>query len=182
MTFRVATRAREPSVALDRTSARMRRVIAAVKAEGIPAADIKTGGVGLSRIRIKTRNGHHRRIYRAVNSIRVTIRHVQTTGDVIQAAVEAGATSFSGIHLSSSKADELYRNALGDAFDDARVKAQILADHAGATLGAAQEITEGADAFNNGNQQQATSGSVGTPIEPGTTEIFAHVTVTFALE
>jgi uncharacterized protein YggE len=161
----------------------MRRVIAAVKAAGIPAADIRTQEVGLSRQRIKTHHGKHRRVvYRAVNGIGVTVRHIGTSGKVIDAAVNAGATGVSGIELSSSKVDDLRRQALGDAFDEARAKAETLAEHAGATLGAAQQITEGVDTFNGGNQQNATSGSTGTPIEPGTTKIHAEVTVTFALE
>jgi uncharacterized protein len=157
-------------------------VIAAVKAQGIPAADIETQQVGLSRVRIKTKNGHHRRVYRAVNSIGVTVRKIGKTGAVIQAGVDAGATGFGGVDLSSSRTDALYREALGDAFDEARAKAQELADRASATLGAAQQITEGFNEFNSGDQTFAAPSAGSPPIEPGTTEIFAEVTVTFALE
>ncbi|HKP89644.1 MAG TPA: SIMPL domain-containing protein [Thermoleophilaceae bacterium] len=183
--FRVTTRARTAANALDRNSARMGRVIAAIKAQGIPAADIETQHVSLSRVRIRISKGHHRHVYRAANAVRVTVRSVPKTGAVIQAGVDAGATGFSGPDLSYSKAEDLYRAALGDAFDEARAKAQELADRAGATLGPAVTITEGSDEFSNGgNQQNATSGGGGrvTPIEPGTTTVFAEVSVTFALE
>lgn len=182
-TLRVATRSRQAAVALNRNSARTRRVIAAVKAQGIPAADIQTQQVSLSRVRVKTRNGGHRRVYRATNGIGVTVRKVGRTGAVIGAAVNAGATSVSNLNLSSSKSRTLYRQALGDAFDDAKAKAQELADRAGATLGSAQTITEGFDEFSSGDQSYAApqAGS-SAPIEPGTTDIFAEVTVTFALE
>jgi uncharacterized protein YggE len=184
LAFHVTNRARQANVALDRNSARTRKVIAAVKAAGIPAADIETEHVGLSRLRIKTKHGHHRHVYRATNSIRVTVRQIGKTGRVIEAAVNAGATGFSGADLSSSKAEVLYREALGDAFDEAKAKAQELADRAGATLGPAQTISEGFDEFNTGNQQNAANGNAqaGVPIQPGRTEVFAEVTVTFALE
>jgi uncharacterized protein YggE len=134
VSFRVTTRAKRASVALAHNSARMRSVIAAIKARGIPADDIQTNSVSLSQVRIKVSKGHHRRIYRASNGVRVTIREIAKTGRVITAAVDAGATSFGSVDLSYSKADELYRQALGDAFDEAKAKAQELADHAGATL------------------------------------------------
>jgi uncharacterized protein YggE len=115
----------------------------------------------------------------------VTVHQISKTGAVIQAAVDAGATSFSGVDLSSSKVEDLYRQALGLAFDEARAKAQELADRAGATLGPAITITEGSPDFDTccGNQQNAVSGNVAVPpIAPGTTTVSAEVTVTFALE
>lgn len=186
LSFRVTTRARRAQVALDNNSARMRRVIAAVKAKGIPAADIETQHVSLSRVRVKVRKGVHRRIYRASNGVRVTVRQIGRTGVVIQAAVNAGATSFSGADLSASNVEDLYRDALGRAFDEARAKAQELAERAGATLGPALTISEGSAQFDSccAHQQNATSGGVSrpAPIEPGTTTVFAEVSVTFALE
>jgi hypothetical protein len=181
-TLRVATRSARAATALSRNSARSLRVIADVKARGIPAADIRTQQVSLSRVRVKTANGKHRRVYRAQNSIGVTVRQIGKTGAVIGAAVDAGATGVGGLELSSSKSRDLYRQALGDAFDDARAKAQELADRAGATLGDAQTINEGFDEFSSGDTTFAAPQANAEPIEPGTTEIFAEVTVTFALE
>jgi uncharacterized protein YggE len=184
VSFRVTTRARRASVALAHNSARMRSVIAAIKARGIPADDIRTNTVSLSQFRIKVSKGHHRRMYRASNGVRVTIRQIAKTGRVITAAVDAGATGFDSVDLSYSKADELYRQALGDAFDEAKAKAQELADHAGATLGDALHISEGFDQFESDVRQpsQSATGSTVTPVEPGTTTVLAEVSVTFALE
>jgi uncharacterized protein len=185
LSFRVTTRARRASVALGNNSARMRRVIAAIKAQGIPAADIETQHVSLSRVRVKVRKGVHRRIYRASNGVRVTVRQIGRTGAVIQATVNAGATSFSGADVSSSKVEGLYIDALGRAFDEARAKAQELAERAGATLGPALTISEGSAEIDSCCRQNATSGSGrpgAPPFEPGTTTVFAEVSVTFALE
>jgi uncharacterized protein YggE len=185
VSFHVTTRAKKASVALAHNSARMRSVIAAIKARGIPANDIRTDQVSLSQIRVKISKRHHRRIYRAANGVRVTIRQVAKTGAVITAAVDAGATGFGNVDLSYSKADELYRQALGDAFDEAKAKAQTLSDHAGATLGDALHISEGFDQFESdvrAPSQSATGSSTVTPVQPGTTTVFAEVSVTFALE
>jgi uncharacterized protein YggE len=185
LSFRVTTRARRAGVALGNNSARMRRVIAAIKAQGIPAANIQTQHVALSRVRIKVRKGVHRRVYRATNGVRVTVRPIAKTGAVIQATVNAGATSFSGADVSSSHAEELYREALGRAFDEAHAKAEELAERAGATLGPALSISEGSVGIDSCCAQNA-SGQSGArrppPIEPGTTTVSAEVTVTFALE
>lgn len=185
LSFRVTTRAKQASNALNRNAVRMRAVIAAIKRQGIPARDIETQHVSLSRVRVRVGKHHHRRIYRAANGVHVTVHEIGKTGRVIQAAVNAGATSFSGVELSSSKSDDLYRQALGQAFDEARAKAQELADHAGATLGEAITINEGPPEFDTccSNQQSAAGSSASvTPIEPGTTTVFAEVSVTFALE
>jgi uncharacterized protein YggE len=185
LSFRVTTRAKRAADALNRNSVRMRRVIAAIKAQGIAARDIETSRVSLSRVRIKVGKHKHRHVYRATNGVHVTVHKIGKTGTVIQAAVNAGATSFSGVEFSSSKSEDLYREALGRAFDEARAKAEELADRAGATLGPALTISEGPPEFDTccSNQQNATSGNTkAPPIKPGTTTVFAEVTVTFALE
>jgi uncharacterized protein YggE len=183
VTFRVRTEARDAAAAVDRNAVRMRRVIAAIKRRGVAPADIRTDEVGLSRVRIKIRKHHYKHVYRAVNGVRVTVRHIQATGGVIDAAVHAGATSVGSIALASSNVDALYREALGDAFDDAHAKAQELADRAGETLGPAQTIDEGSQNVDTSYSvpQSAASGQVQTPIQPGTTTVSADVTVTFEL-
>ena len=180
--FKVATRARKAATALDRNSARTRRMLAAIKAEGVAPDDIQTEQVGLTRHRVG-RKHHKHVVYSAVNRVTVTVRDIKHTGDVIDAGVHNGATGFSGGHFSSSKKRSLYRQALGAAFDDARAKAAMLAARAGATLGPALTIHEGFVDESGGDPIAPNAGRAqSAPIEPGTAKIFAEVTVVFALE
>lgn len=179
--LRVETRASTATAALTKNSQIARRVIAAIKARGIPSADIKTEHVSLSHFR--ERHGQQRVVvYRAVNAVRVTVRRIGKTGALIDAAVKAGATGVSTIELTTSKLHALYRTALGNAYDDARAKALILAQHAGVALGAPVAIEEGIQepppVF--ASPQAGGAGSGSAPIEPGRSTVHADVTVTFA--
>ena len=178
--FKVVTSAKTAVLALDRNSARARAVIAAIKAKGVAPADIKTQQVSVDRVRVKPKNKPARVFYRATNAIVVTVRKLQTTPAVIDAAVAAGATGVSGVEFSTSKLHALYLGALSAAFDDAKAKAQLLANRAGVVLGQPLQIEEGSDFI--GVPSSGSGGqSLGPPIQPGTSTVEADVTVVFAI-
>ena len=180
VSFRVETRGSTAQAALTKNSQIARRVIAAIKGQGIPGADIRTEQVSVSHFREK-HGQQHVVVYRAVNAVRVIVRRLAKTGTVIDAAVKAGATGVSTIELTTSKLRTLYRRALGDAYDDAHEKAAILAHHAGLTLGAPVRIDEGIqEPTGVFAQPQAAQGGGTVPIQPGRTTVGADVTVTFA--
>lgn len=184
VSFGVTTRHRTATAALADTSARTRRVLGALAAQGIAKADIQTQTVGLGRT--VRRTGKHRRkrrvVYTASNSVDVTVHDISKTGAVIQAAVDAGATRVSGVEFSASNAEGLYGQALGLAYDDARSKAAALAARAGMRLGAPISIQEGQqDFFPASGEAQSAPAPTAPPIEPGTATVTATVTVVFAM-
>ena len=120
--------------------------------------------------------------YTADNSVEVTVHGVKRAGEIVDAATAAGATEAGGPSLERENQDGLYRQALRDAVAAARAKAQTLAAAAGVSLGRVTHIEEGGQnfdygAFAPGVREAATA----TPIEPGTQEVQATVTVTFAI-
>ena len=81
--------------------------------------------------------------------------------------------------LRSSKADDLYGDALEEAVEDARVKARTLAAAANVTLGT---VTAVAEAGVGPADEMAAARAADMPtIEPGTQQVVATVTVTFAI-
>ena len=87
--------------------------------------------------------------------------------------------------MTRSDQDGLQAKALRDAVGDARKKAGALADAAGVELGPVTAITEG---FGGGAEPYyAEAGAAraaddkAVPIEPGTQDVQATVTVTFAI-
>jgi uncharacterized protein YggE len=177
----VSTTRTTASKALAATSARTRRVLAALAAKGIAAQDIQTQAAGLRRsVQRASGNRKRRVVYVASNSIRVTVRAVSTTGAVIAAAVKAGATHVGEIEFFPSNEDELYRQGLGLAYDDAHEKAELLAARAGVTLGEPQSIFEGEDNFEPGTSNGSNALST-APVEPGTSDVSALLTVVFAI-
>ena len=104
-------------------------------------------------------------------------------GALIDAAVGAGANTVSGPALDVSDRDALYRDALAKAVADARGKAEAIAQAGGFAVGAVSTVVEG-DSETPPVQTFAAAlatKDAATPIEPGTQEIAADVTVSFTM-
>jgi uncharacterized protein YggE len=178
-TIGVQTQGGTAREALASNSEQMRRVIAAVRAAGVAKSDIQTQDVSVS-----ANYSEENRIdgYSASNSVLVKIRDLSSAGKVLDAASNAGANQVYGPSLSRSDQDGLQAKALRDAVSDARKKAEALADAAGVGLGRVTAISEG---FSGGPQPYYAAemrlAKSDAPIEPGTQDVQANVTVTFAI-
>jgi uncharacterized protein YggE len=178
----VRTTHRTPGLALADTSARVRRVLAAVKAQGIAAADIQTQSVSLRRsVRPRTKHSKRKVLYTASNDLGVTVTPVSKAGAVVSAAVKAGANHVGDIALFPSNETDLYRQGLGLAYDDAHAKAELLAQRAGVTLGDPLSIIEGQDSFEPSLSDFGGGNASSAPVEGGTATVTAFVTVVYAI-
>jgi uncharacterized protein YggE len=158
---------------------RMRRVIAALVASGVARADLQTQDVAVYPRRDGSGAGAG---FTASNSVSATIRDVASAGKAVDAAVAAGGNQVSGPQFQTSTRAGLYRQALRAAFADARAKAQALADEAGAELGQAQRIQEDSSIAEPVYPMPLRAEAAQpTPVEPGTQDVQAAVTVTFSL-
>jgi uncharacterized protein len=176
LAFGTVSQGRTASPALAASSQAVTRVIDALRKAGIAKADIQTSEVSLSPRLNDT--GETIIGYTATNSVTATVRKLADAGDVIDAAVEAGANQVSGPSLLASDQDAAYRTALKAAVADARAKAETLAGATGMTLGKVTAVIEG-----SATPMPLAVGAAkdsATPIEPGTQEIEASVSVTFA--
>lgn len=175
--FGTVSQAATANAALAASSQSIARVIAALKRAGVAQADIQTSDVSLSP-RMND-NGNEIVGYTAANTVTATIRKLGDAGDVVDAAVGAGANQVYGPNLLASDQDTAYRNALKEAVANARAKAETLAAASSSTLGTITAIVEGGGAMPLPMAVGAKDSSV--PIEPGTQKIEATVSVTFAL-
>ena len=178
VSFGVSTDAKTASAALRANAAEMTKVIAAVKGEGVAAADIKTDLVSLSPR--YSQSGDAVVGYTATNSVSATIRNLARIGGTIDAAVDAGANQVSGPNLSRGDMTALYRAALRAAIANAKGKAQTIAAASGLHL---RRITDVSEASSAPVPQPLTKAGAdaATPVEPGTQLVEAAVTVTFAV-
>jgi uncharacterized protein len=173
--FGSVSQAATANAALTASSQSVARVIAALKKAGVAQADIQTSDLSLSpRMNEK---GDEIVGYTASNTVTATIKRIGDAGDVVDAAVAAGANQVSGPNLLASDQDSAYRTALKDAVADARAKAETLAAASGSTLGKITAIVEGGGAM---PLPAAAVRDSAVTIEPGTQKIEAAVTVTFA--
>ena len=179
-TVGVQTQGSTAREALAANSEQMRRVIEAVRSAGVAKDDVQTQDVSVS-----ANYSEENRIdgYAANNSVLVTIHGISSAGKVLDAASNAGANQVYGPTLSRSDEDELQAKALREAVGDAQKKAEALAAAAGVSLGRVTAITEGvsggAEPYYAGDLRLAKSSDA--PIEPGTQDTRATVSVTFAI-
>jgi uncharacterized protein YggE len=163
-------------------AAEVKRLIAALKAAGVAAKDLKTEQFDVSP-RYEVDKVDKPEGYQANSSVTVTDQPLERASQLSEAGVKAGADSVSGPGLSVADADAGYDKALERAFADARAKAEVLAKAAGVSLGEVTSIVEGSQPgpmpMYAAAELRAKDAQM--PIEPGSEEVTAVVTVTFAL-
>jgi uncharacterized protein YggE len=122
----------------------------------------------------------------ARNGIEVRLDDVARTGEILDAAVQSGATTVSGIRFDLQDRDGAEREALRLAVADARARAEAAASGAGRTIDRVLRIEdsrEGVIAPPRPLMTMARSAesAAQTPIEPGLIEIHARVTLTASM-
>ena len=177
LSFGVESQGKTAKAALAANAVEMRKVIAAVKAAG--GTDVKTQSVSLSP-RYDEKN--EVQAFVATNAVAATVKDLAKAGALIDGAVSAGANQVYGPSLSSGDQTELYRQALKAAVANARANAQVLAAAANLSLGRVTAIIEGGGAppplpYAADKAMALDS----TPIEPGTQQTTANVTVTYSV-
>jgi len=177
VTAGVHTQAASASAALVENARLMNAVVAALKAAG--GQELQTQQVSLYP---QTDQQGQVNAYVADNSVSAKTK-IAGAGALIDAAVGAGANTVNGPTLSVSDRDARYRDALGKAVDDARLKAEALAKAGGFGVGPVSVVTE--QSANVPTPVFQAAGAVAktdsTPIEPGTQDITADVVVTFRI-
>jgi uncharacterized protein YggE len=177
LAFGVESQGQTAKAALAANAAEMRKVIAAVKAAG--GTDVKTQSVSLSP---RYNEQNEVQTFVATNSVSAVVKQLAKAGAVIDAAVDAGANQVYGPSLSGGDQTALYRQALKAAVANARLSAQALAEAANVSLGRVTAIVEGGNAPQPLAQTASKAMDAGsTPIEPGTQQVTATVSVTFSV-
>jgi len=179
--FSVSKERESRGAALRIVAIRLRAVIAAAQTiPGIGAGDLTTGEISVR----KTTRGKHT-VWRAAEGVSVILHQPDRAGELVNAAVAAGATSTRGPNFFPSNPDLAYNNTLLIAFDQAKAKASALATRAGATLGPAltiEEATEVIPTERSADTKGPRSPSPAPPTKPGASTVTASVRVVFALE
>ena len=180
-----------PTVAEARNEAAstMQKVIDSVKGNGVAEKDIQSAQYSIypeydySIVASQKLLG-----YRITNTVTIKVRDIDKTSDVLDGATAAGGdlTQVQGISFTIDEPDALRDQAREDAVNDAKARAQRLADTAGVKLGDPISITEGSVSLpvpmksialdSRGAAEQA------TPIQPGELDIDLTVQVVFAIE
>jgi uncharacterized protein len=120
--------------------------------------------------------------YTVSNQITVTVRKVEETGKVVDALVTEGANCVNGISFGVSDTSKLMDEVRKLAVADARHKAELYAQAAGASVGRVVQISENGLSFPPQRMYSKEElAAVGVPVARGELTVSANVTVVYAI-
>ena len=190
VTFGVSTQARTAEEAQNQNTEAVNAVIETLTGRGIEERSIRTVNYSIYPQYDYSANGDQRIIgYNVNTSMSVQDQDIDELGELLAACVAAGINNVDSVQLLCSGYDEAYQEALSQAVESSRGKAEALAQAAGRSLGGVITITEGwqdSSARYVAAEEAAAYGAnasmdAGPSIQPGETEIRANVTVTYAM-
>lgn len=189
ISFGVETEGATSTEALQRNSEVMNKVINTLKQAGIAERDIKTEHLAVypnyRHVQPDSPNGKPEIAgYIATNQVSVRTGKLDQVSALIDAAVNAGANRVHGISFSLSDAETVYQQALKEALNVARKRAESLSGAANAKLGKIVSIDASggtAPVPVRSALQAAEVAADLAPVEPGQIETRADITVVWEL-
>ena len=166
-------------------------VIAAIRAvlteNGIAPEDINTGYLNIYAMYDYTEGMEEIIAYNANSTLAIRLTDMEIVGQVIDLAFGAGANTLNGIDFSASDTDEATAEALKKAVQDARAKAEILAEAAGLKITSIVEISEGstysydsgANVFRAKGIETEEDASGSTVVQAAKLQVSATISITF---
>lgn len=177
--------ASDPGTAADRLARNASQLREALTAANVSAEQIRTTYYDVSRERPdpdRAGDGNET-VYRARQGFAVTVENTSRVGDVVDVAVDSGATAVRNVEFRLSEANRsaLRERALTNAMDRARSDAAVLAEAEGLTVTEVRSITtvdEGVQPF-VAEQAALEADAAATEIESGPVTVRATVQVTY---
>lgn len=184
-----ATNARQAQLETNRIGG---AILAAISELGVDSRAVQTAQLSLWPVyesRPPESHGEHRpRIvaYRATNTVSVRLDDLTLIGPVVDAAIGAGANRIQGLDLGLRDDTAARRRALAAAVEEARGKAETIAEALGVRLGPVLEANDqGVQVPRIQMQQRAlelAAADASTPVATGTITVSATVLLRFAIE
>jgi len=166
--------------ARDAAGTTMNAIIDGLKALGIDEKDIRTTGIDLNPQ--YATNGTRVVGYQMDEHLQITVRDLDKAGDVVDTATAKGANTVDGISFEVADPAKAMDAARADAIAQARTSAQAMATAAGVNLGAVVSISESAASYPMPYANAAGAmRDAATPVQPGTQDVQATVTVIFQI-
>ena len=186
ITVSVETRARNPRDAQRQNAETMAALQQRIVAAGLPKDAVRTLGYNIQQDVDYVDGRRVLRGYLARNGVEVRVDAVDRTGEILDAAVHAGATSVASVRFDLKDRAAAEREALRLAVVDARARAEAAAAGAGLAVDRVLRIDDTAQVRVTPPRplmamaREAADVSQ-TPIEAGELEIRAHVVLTVTI-
>lgn len=171
----------ELAAAQSQATDQMNAVLTSLKQNGISDDNIKTVNYSINVNQDYSKGTGEVTGYTVFNMVDVKITNIDKVGQIIDAAVKAGANNVGGVQFSVENMAALVQQAREQAMNDARNKAMQLAKLGDVTLGAPISISEGTSTPPQpmAARDVASAGAGAVPIQTGQSEITVTVTVSY---
>lgn len=187
VTLAVETRDNNPRTAQRLNADAMSSVQRRIAKAGIAPEAVRTTGYSIQQ-EFDFANGRRTpRGYVARNGLEVRVDAVERVGELLDAMVDAGATTVSGVRFDLKDRASAEREALRLAVVDARARADAMAAGAGRSIERVLRITDSAQLRFKPSppvmmMERTVSAATETPVAPGEIEVHAQVELTTSLE
>jgi uncharacterized protein len=171
------------AAALAQNRTQMNAALAALKAQGVPEADIQTSNLNLEPQYSFDKGTRHLTGYQAANTVSAKLHEMKRIGGVVDALVAAGANQIDGINFEVADPKPLEEAARRDAVRALQAKADLLAQAAGYRVQRLVRLSEGGGVQPVPMMRMAVAASAvreSTSVEPG--ELTVRVTVSGTYE
>jgi uncharacterized protein len=192
LSFSVVSEGEDPEEIATENNEKINEAVEFVKSEGIEAQDIRTTGYNLSpryeydeKLRRSFITG-----YTLTQTVQVKVRDFEKVGTILGRLPELGINQIGSLQFDIDDPEVYLNRARKEAFDKARVKAELMAGQNGVKLGRVVNFSEYqsgppgpipyyAEAFGRGGDVAAVSAP---KIEPGSQEVTVSVSVTYEIK
>jgi uncharacterized protein YggE len=164
-------------------------ILNAIRRVGVPAQQIQTSRLILSPVYAprtpESRDAPRIVAYNATNSVSVRLEDLSLVGAVIDAGLKAGANQLDGVQFGLKNDLPSREQALKEAVQEARSKAQVMAEALRVNLAEVLEATEGGVSIFPQSEQGGFAARLAaapeTPVAPGQIQVQANVTIRYRI-
>lgn len=188
ITFGISSDNADLSLAQEDNNTRSAQVKSTLEQLGVDDKDIQTTDYYIyPQYDYNTGDGSQISGYSVQQTLVVKNLKIEEAGNVVTQCVSAGINNMTGINYTSSKYDETYQQALADAMNNARTKADALAASVGGKVTEVETINEG---YQDNSPEYRTFSMAGIEnakaadsltFQPGETGVTATVTVQYKI-
>jgi hypothetical protein len=186
ITIGVRTQGVDVAEAVASNNTQAQEVVEALQEMGVAERDIQTSNFSIyPQQQYDERGQVIDTTFVVENTVYVTVRELESLGDLLDVAVGLGANSIYGIQFDVEEKGGAVSEARQVAVEDARAQAQELAEAAGVQLGDIQSISAISSypgPIFDGRGAAAEQAASTVPISPGQLIITAEVSVVYEIE
>ena len=171
----------DKQAAMAEVNQKTEEIISAVKQFGIPTEDIQTQNLSVYQ-RQENYNGGEAGDWHTNNTVSIKLREADRASALTEVLAQTGATNIHGPNFRIEDTSQKENDLLSSAIDDAREKAELIAQASDKQLGKVITVNEGGSSAPRFGVMSEMGAGGGAPVEPGTSTVSKTVTVVFELK